>query len=205
MTALIIATAIAVIVVGLLFLPFSVDISFREDFYIKIRFASIKLFSISPEKEKKTAKKSKEGMLSPQAENGAKSLFASLSEKHGFTGAVKKLLRLALDVFTHIKKLLRHIKFKKIVLDISVAAEDAAKTAIEYGAICSAAYPVLACIDSCAGAEFKRINIKSDFELNKPSFSFSLVVKFKLFFLIIAALKIFLEYKKFMNGEENNE
>lgn len=211
MTALIIIGAILLLIFLVLFLPVNVFLKFQNDFFIKIKFAGIKLFEIS-EKEKKSdsdKKTDKDGKKNEDSENPAlkqgKELFSFLKEKYGFSGAVKKVFSLLKDMLTHIKNLLRHIKIKKIKLDLTVSGADAADTAIEYGRICTAAYPVLAFFDSFSGIDFKQININSDFNGNKKEFEFSLVVKLQIIYLLIAAFKIYSEYKNFTIKENYNE
>lgn len=199
---------IAFIVIGvilglialILFLPVTVHLKFKEDFFLKIKFAKIKVFEIEPKEDiKKTG--SAEKVSDKKAENEfvsqGKRIFSALKEKCGFSGAVKEVLKLANDSLSHINRLLRHIKIKKVKLNITVAADDAAMTAIEYGAVCAAVYPVTAALSSCAHIGFKEINVKSGFEGEKPDFWFSAIASLNIFSLLIAAFKIYSEYKKF--------
>lgn len=210
MIALYIIGAVLLILTAVLFLPVSIHLVFVEDFFVKIKFAGIKVYEIKPDGEdkeknqKKDSTEKEEKQENPATKEG-KQLFGFLKEKHGFTGAVKSLLGLLGDVLTHIKKLLRHIKIKRVELKLTVAADDAAQTAIEYGTVCAAAYPVLALLDSCAEVGFKNIDIKSDFNSGKPDFSFSATVRMQIFFLLSAAFGIYTEYKNFTLKENYNE
>lgn len=199
-TALIIIGVILLLLAAVLFLPISVNIKFKDDFFLKFRFAGIKFFEIEPKKDIKK-KPSADKMSDKKAENevvtASKRIFSTLKEKYGFSGAVKEILRFANDVLSHIKSLLRNIRIKRVCLDITVAAEDAALTAIEYGAVCAAVYPVTAALSICAKIGLRQINVRSDFEGKQPDFWFEATVSMNIFNLLIAAVKTYSEYKKF--------
>lgn len=208
MIFLIILGIILLLLFLVLFLPVEIFIAFREEFTLKIKFLKIKLFEIEPKAEEKTSKSVdtvSDKKAKKETDSSVKILFSKLKEKYGFIGAVKEVMRFLLDCLTHIKWLLRYIKLKKLCLDLTVASSDAAKTAIDYGRACSAVYPVLALIDTIPNISFKEINVKSDFNSEKCEFGFSALVKFKIFFTLIAAFKIYKEYKNFSIRNECNE
>lgn len=208
MIFLIIIGILLLIIAAILFLPVKVFIDFKDSFLIKIKFFGIKVFETRPEKDESKPQKAETNSgkkTEKSTENQAKRIFLRLKEKHGFTGAVKEVLSFLLDCLTHIKRLLRHIKIKRICLDITVASSDAAKTAIEYGSVCSAVYPTLALIDTVPNIGFREINVKSDFNSENCDFSFSFYVQLQIFFALIAAFKIYKEYKKFNVRNEDNE
>ena len=206
MIFLIIIGILLLIIAGILFLPVKVFIEFKEEFFLKVNFFGIKIYQLKPEEEKpqKTDSKGYKKSEKP-AKSKPENLFLILKEKNGFSGAVKEIMAFALDCLTHIKTLLRHIKIKRICLDITVASPDAAKTAIDYGTVCSAVYPVLSLIDNIPNIEFRKIDVKSDFNSSESSFTFSLTVRLQIFFMLIAAFKIYKEYKNFIMRIEDNE
>ena len=207
MTPLIIIGAILIVLLGLtllLFLPLKVYISFKEEFFIKVKFASVKIFEI-PEKESNKRKKKKASGNSDRKEKSesetfkdAKKLFVKLKEKYGFSKAVRKIFALLKEMLSHIKPYLSHIKIKKIVLNLTVASGDAATTAIEYGKICSAVYPVLSFFDTYKGVYFKEINVGTDFTSQKTVFDFSLQIKVPIIYFVIMAFKVVIDYKNFI-------
>lgn len=198
MIVLYIIGAILLLILLLLFLPVSAHIKFVDDFFLKIKFAGIKVFEIEPKEAEEKKPQSSDTVSDKKAENAAvsegKKLFSLLKEKYGFLGAVKSVFGFLENVFAHIKKLLKHIKICRVKVKLVVAGEDAAQTAVEYGAVCSAAYPVLAMLDSCAGIGIKNIDIRSDFTSQKPEFGFSAVIVTRIFFMLIAAYRIYKEY-----------
>lgn len=208
MTVFIILSIILSLILLILFLPVVVDISFKQEFFFKIRLFGFKVFdSQKPKKEKTpiTRKKNQEKNKKSDVKLRAKTIFERLQKKYGFTGAVSKIMTFVLKVLSHIKGFLRHINIHKVKLDIVVASEDAAKTAIEYGIVCQAVYPALSALTSMVNIKYKEINVKSDFESTNCNFQFGALVKLNIFWLLIAVVKIFSEYKNFVTEKDENE
>lgn len=207
MIALIIAGVFLLIIAAILFLPVDAVLKFKEDFFFSVRFSGVKLYELKEtEREKpKTVDAKKQTGNKPQKENKALNFFRRLKAKYGISGAVKLILGFLRDLLPHIKGLLKHIKFKRIVLNITVAEGDAARTAIEYGSICAVAYPLFAGIESVANVSYKAINISSDFESGETNLDFEGVIRTKIFYLLVALIKVYSEYKKFIVRIENDE
>lgn len=193
MIALYIIGGLLLLIIAIFLLPVSVFAEYKDDFLVKVKLAGITLFTTDKQEEKPQTQEA----LQEKPKEKKEGFFKELEKKMGFTGAVREVFGFARDCLLHIKKLLRHIYFKKVCLNITVASEDAAQTAIEYGAVCSAVYPTLALLDSYGNIKFKQINVESDFNGKKCDFEFSATATVKILFLIAAAFGIFSEYKKF--------
>lgn len=213
MTALIVTgTVIGIIIlllICLLFLPVTVKIKFKDEFILKILFSGIKIFEITSNEEsninsENRAKTKEQVKKDNEVLTNAKSVFLKLKKKHGFVGAVREIMGFVKKCFVHIKGLLKYLNIKKVKLDITVASGDAAKTALDYGIVCQAVYPVTSFL-SGFNVEFDVINVKTDFESENCSFSFSGNVKSRVIYLIIAFLKIYKEYQLFITEMEKNE
>ncbi|MBQ2265972.1 MAG: DUF2953 domain-containing protein, partial [Clostridia bacterium] len=96
-----------------------------------------------------------------------------------------------------IKPQLLKIKFRKFKLDLIIVGEDAAMTAIEYGAVCGIVYPVLSFIDQNLNIKLKQINVEAGFKHKESEFSTSFDVKANALLLLIIAFKALKEYKNF--------
>lgn len=201
MIPLIIIAVFLCLIGVLLFGPIVVMLEYKDGFDFKVKYLFFKVFEPEEKPDTESKEVKDDAPKPPKKEN----LFDTLKEKFGFTGAVQKLMELFGAVLTHIKKLLRHIKINKVVLNITAASTDAATTAVEYGAICGAAYPVLGILSGVSDIAYKAINISADFNNSKTRFDFSLNIKCNLFFLGIAAVSAFMEYKKFTERYVNNE
>lgn len=200
MIALIVIGAVLLLFFGVLFLPLSVSVDFKNDFFVKIFFIGIKVYEIKQKEEVES--KSQE---TTEKKEKKPSLFARFKEKYGFASAVKEFFRFFKAVLSHTKKFLRHIKFEKVKLSIKIATDDAAKTAIEYGAVCGAVYPILSELSALARIEYKKIDILSDFESGKSEFNFSLKIRLRIFYCLITAYKLYDEYKNFTARIETDE
>lgn len=212
MTALLIIGSIFLLILLILFSPVKVFLGFENDFFAKVKFLGFKVYETPQKTGKKKvseAKNKQSGKKAEKENNTAlkegKQLLLILKEKYGFTGAVKKVLNLIYGMLTHIKKFLRHIRIKKIKLNLVVSGSDAAETAVEYGKVCAAVYPVLGFLDSFSSIELKRINISSDFAENKKEFEFSMVIKLQIFYMLVTAFNVYKDYKNFTIKENYNE
>ena len=210
MTFLIVFGVIALLVLGVLFIPFRVSLCFDGELNVKVSFLKIPLFKGG---NKKKPEKEKDGERSdrqkPKKENGTfkgiKEYFKKVKKESGLTATLKEGFVLISEILGHIKRLFRHINICRVKLNITVGTPDAALTAIEYGEVCAAVYPVTAFLDGAANVGFKEINVQADFEGGKSNFGFSAAVKIQIFYLAICAIKIFKPLKKFITEKNENE
>ena len=219
MIAVYIIGAVLLIIGVLLFLPLNVGLKYENDFYLKIKFAGIRVFGIEPQKKAKYKHEKTDTVTDEKAEKTtteeAKKFFEKLKKKYGFTGALKSVFGFAFKILSQLKSMLKHIKVNKLKLKILIAGEDAAATAVEYGVVCSAVYPVMALLDSCNGINVKNIDVRSNFETSECEFAFSFSLRIAVIYLLFSAWKIYKEYKNYMSGlhleggpdskENNNE
>ena len=87
-------------------------------------------------------------------------------------------------VLKKLKKLLKHTRFTNAVLDIIVATSDAADTAILYGKVCSAVYPLIEILDSALKFYPNSISVKTDFSSEKMKFLLSGVFKIRVIHIL---------------------
>ncbi len=200
MIPLIIVISVLAFFVLLLLIPISLDISFKDDFFLKLKIGGIKAFEIEPKSDENP--KQSDTISDKKAEKVTENIFTLLKKKHGFSGAVKELFNFFLALLNRLKSLLKHILIRRLCLDMTVASNDAAQTAIEYGVVCSAVYPLLAFLDSNLNLKMKSVNVVSDFDKDKPDFSFSVVIKVKVIFLLVMAIIALSEYKNFRMRNE---
>lgn len=188
--------AVLLLLLLVLFLPFSLKLSYDKDFVAKIYFCGLRLFTTENmekdgKKENKHKFKDKE-----KPKEKKKNIFLEAKEKLGFMGAVGYFGKIAKMLLNKLKWVLKHISFSQFRLNAVIASDDAANTAIRYGTVCCVAYPLLSYLFNISGCKAKEVNISADFDEKKCKFGFSCVVRAKLFFLAIAALKILFQYKK---------
>lgn len=201
MIALIIVGVLLLCVIIALLLPISFYFKYDNDFYFKVKIAGIKVYEIEPEQDSQNLNLT-DVESDKEVEKQEKSFFKKLKDKNGFIGAVKEIAKFVQDLLRTLGDNVKYITVKNLLVNITVASNNAAKTAIEYGALCTAVYPVLSLINSVLNVKMKKININSDFNGSKSEFDVACIVKLR----IIFALKIFktalAEYNKFKTRNE---
>ena len=136
MIPLIIISAVILLIALLLFLPISLDIMYTDDFFMTVRFAGIRIFKIEPGKDIKKPKSDAES--DKKAESRQKNPLKSSTAKRAL-GRTRRDNGFCKSPYSN-KNQLRHIKITRLCFGINVATDDAALTAIYYGAVCSAVY-----------------------------------------------------------------
>lgn len=202
MIPLIIISVIVCLCLLALFGKVTLVISFDEDFFYKVKFLGVTVYKDKTKEKNKDKKPKQEGKTGKKNKD---SLFSRFKKKYGFVGAVKEFFIFFKNVISHTEQLRDYIKFRKVCLDVNIAGSDAAKTAFDYGLVCTAAYPVLSFLETVTNLEYKSINIKSDFEGSASKFTFSALIKSNLFFLLKIAFAIYKDYQKFIARIETNE
>lgn len=209
MTALLIVLSILALIFLLLVLPVTVDLNYKNELCYRIKYAAIVLFDSEKRIDiKKVKRKKKTKVQSHSEEKSAKkeSFFKKTYAEKGFFGTVKYFSELIGLILKKLWWIVKRLKFSRFVLDLTVATDDAANTALEYGGICCAVYPVLAFIETNAKFKSKSVNISADFDKKEPEFAISLSVTTRLIYFLIAAISALKEYLKLQHKEsENNE
>lgn len=200
MIPLIIILSVLAFVVLLLFIPISLHIKYYGDFFVKLKIAGIKAYEVEPNEDTQKPKPDTES--DKKAKKQTEKAFDKLKKKYGFAGAVREIFVFIKSVLERLKGSLKHIAIRRLCLDIKVSSGDAAATAIEYGAVCAAVYPVLSFIDSTANVKMKNINISADFNSGDSDFGFSVIVRVRIIYLIVMAFGAFSEYNKFKTRNE---
>lgn len=102
-----------------------------------------------------------------------------------------------------IKRLFKKIKFRNVYLDYVVGTDDAAKTALKYGGLCAAIYPVIEWLTTYFDFEAKEINIEADFSAEKDDIFAYGVIKLRVstalgcaIWLLVRVIKTYLKYNK---------
>lgn len=116
-------------------------------------------------KSRKSRKKKGSGRgKSAKIKTSEQSLFGSLREERGFWGAIEFFVDLGKMFGGGLIKIYRGIAANKFVLRAEITGEDAADTAIKYGRICSAAFPMLSILLSNMRRYSQDIEITPNFD-----------------------------------------
>lgn len=115
-----------------------------------------------------------------QKKNSFKKLFKNRSLKEALNSAADILCTL----FKKARFVIKRVRIEQFRLYIKVASDDAALTAIEYGAVCGIVYPALSLIaDNKKGID-ENINISCDYNSESPQLEFYLKASLRLIYLL---------------------
>lgn len=204
MTALWIILAILVLLALVVFAPVRFDFSFDGEVFYKLLVYGITVYK-KQEKEDKVTVSEKQTEKEEKPKEKKPDFFTQLKNERGFSGAIQFCASLAMMLIEKLCFFIKRLHFSRFCLDISVASEDAAKTAIEYGAVCSAVYPVLALITTTAHFKSKSINVSSDFDNRTPQCSLSFSVGTRVINALIVAVSALLDYNKMKRNVNTSE
>ncbi len=79
-----------------------------------------------------------------------------------------------------IKRLFKHIRWYDVYIDWVVATDDAAKTALTYGGVCSILYPFFEWLTTYFTAKVKEIHVEADFSKEESDIFAYFVIKLRL-------------------------
>lgn len=197
MTALIIISSILAVIAFLLFFSVNLYIDYKEDeFKVWARYLFIKI-PIYPRKEKKQKSKKTEAKKPERAETQDKqpkekkeNFFTSTIKAEGIGAIVEILSKIIEIVKDFSSSTLKHLKVKKLKLDVISAGENAADAALNFGYACSTIYPALGALSGLISfLKIPDVNITVDYDKKETLASLVLQFKMKLFFLLAVVLK----------------
>ncbi|MBE6805988.1 MAG: DUF2953 domain-containing protein [Ruminococcaceae bacterium] len=190
MVILYIFLAIILLLLLLLLLPIKLKVKIDRNFTYKVSVGPVSVITDGSKKYKKSEKKKDE--TKGEKENYLKKLY----REKGFSGAVLELFSYLKIIFSEMGNLLGSIKIRDFLCKITVSDEDAAETAISYGAISAAVYALTGFLDSATDFKYKKITVNADYSANECSFELGFTVKIMLFHLIFTALKLIIKFTK---------
>ena len=143
-------------------------------------------------KVKKTPKKSAEKSKQNTSKNPKKKegYFKKIYSDEGIVEGTIKLLSTIKHMVSKIIELVTECNINNLILDIKVASEDPAETAICYGGVCSVVYPALGILNGIANIKKQNVNILADYNLKKPEVSFIIILKLRIFKAIKVAFSL---------------
>ena len=207
MISVYIIVGILLLLLLLLLIPISADMGYRDKFEISVRYGGIKVFdSTRPKKQKPPAPKKEvkapETIRKPLKKE---SFIDKIFRERGKIEGIKFCFSLIKAAFSRIIWLIKKIKFKRLILNISVASSEAANTAITYGALCGTVYPIINLIDqnSCIGV--KKVNIYTNFDKLSPEIETLISAESRLIYAVISAISLLFAYLRLKKESDKNE
>ncbi|MBE6810647.1 MAG: DUF2953 domain-containing protein [Ruminococcaceae bacterium] len=198
MITLIVLGAIICFLLVLCFLPLSIDLVYEDDCVFKIKYAGITLINSEKSIKAKAKNHKKDTNTTPEKKDN---FIKKTYKQKGMSGTVKYFSNILSIVLKKLWWLLKHFKFRKFKFDLTIATDDAANTAIQYGEICAALYPIFAVVQSVLDVKPELVNINADFEKTNWEFKTCVKVRAGLIYWLIASIGALAQYFKFQRKE----
>lgn len=193
MTALWIILGIIAFIFVLLICPLSVSVVYDGELELKIRYLFL-CFKILPKKEKKPKKpepqkteKTEKSDNKPQDKN--KNSIKDFVKKKGIDGLIELLKKFVDIVLKAAKTVTSHLVISKLDINVLVVGDDAADTAMKFGYLCSAVYPLVSIVESHIKKCKHNENIVAGFNDSETKIYLVLKARIKPLFLAGAALR----------------
>ena len=187
MPVVLLVSGILVCVYLLLTLPIIVtaDLGGEPEVFLKWLCFKFRLYPKKP--------KTKKGKRGKSAKTSSKTDAKKKSRNKSISHYVDKYGDLLKAVLKSVGNLLKHLKINCLEVSVVVGDEDAAKVAVEYGAVCAVLYPVLGLLDSAIDIKQSEISIKPDYNSKTSNGRLYADVRIRVFHVLAAALN-FIKY-----------
>lgn len=207
MIALYILLTVFALVVLLLSLSLKVVINISENVLFRVSVLGISLYSfdsLKPEQLKKKESHSKKDTYPKEKKKSLVSVLKEYALGKNRTETVHNLLQLVKTVCEKFNKLLSHIRFNRLKMELTVASSDAAQTAVLYGSFCSVIYTIVGLLENSTNFNPKDIKVNTDFTSDKISFLLDSSFKIRIFFIFSFILSIAIKIIKNRIGDNKN-
>ena len=214
MIALIIIGAILLLIFGICAIRATVTLEYRDELTLAVSVLGIKI-GILPKKEKKVdvkkysakrfrkllekrerdeekkrrkkllKKEKKKSKTQKKLQKAEKDAPAEPKQKSRSVGEIFTLVSDVLSVF--FSRFAKHFRVKLARLNVTVASEDAAKTAILYGVAAQGVAYILEILDRTTNLEYKKdseVNVFVDYLGDTPSFDISIAFSMRVWHLL---------------------
>ncbi len=224
MTGWIIFGCIVLLLIILFRQSITVTVDYENKLDLKVKFLFFTIYPTKPKKKKKPKKEKKQktkksDTVTEETDSSEKGgdKASEVSDKSDSETEEekkeKKKKKFSLDIemimdyvesaWPPIKRLFKKIRWYDVYVDWVVASDDAAKTALTYGGICSFLYPFFEWLTTYFTAHVKEVNIEPDFSKEKQDIFIYFVLKLRLstalaciIWLLWRVLKTYLKYNQ---------
>lgn len=158
--------AVLLILLLVMFFPVHIKAKYTDQLYCVLKIGFFK-FQVSPRKpdDKKETEKPEKKKPS-EGKKKEPSIWKQMWEQHGLSGLIHLLKKTVSVISGVLKDTMKHMIIKEFYLDVAVAGEDAADTAVNYGYCCSVIYPAVSLITGSAVCKKRQVSIYPNFEEN---------------------------------------
>lgn len=140
-------------------------------------------YTVSPEKEKKAKKKKKKKEPEKTEKKKKEGFFSHQTSDFGVYDYIE-LIKIVLEKFV------AKIYFEKLDVDITVSSDDAAQTALNFGRLNAAVYPLAGLINGHKKIKSLHIGITPDFTKTNSVYNAEAVAYIRIYNVIAAVISI---------------
>lgn len=182
MIALYIIISLILVILGILFLNISFIFELKDDFDFKVKILFITLNAekiaglIGDDKQEKS--------IEEKSKKIKKKRKKSISE---LIDTITDIVDLIKQIF---KEFTRYAKFKICYLDFKVATDDAARTALIYGAVSGGVYSAIEVLDGYFNIKknYKKIAVYPDFSATETKANLKIIISIKPIHILLGAM-----------------
>lgn len=194
MTVMKVLLIVIAVILILLMCPLKVFLDYDGDLKLNLGYLFLKFQLVPPkpknEKKKKTEeKKEKKPEQEKKQEEKRPSTFQRLMNKHGIDGLIDILKEVVSIVVDFLRDFAKHLYVTRCNIRICIVGDDAADTAIKYGYVCSAVYPLLSVLEQNSVLKKHSTDISAGFLAEKTAAEMELTFKIRLLFLLGAVFR----------------
>ena len=186
---------IVLVVAFLLLCSVRIRATYREFFSLKLSYLFFS-YTVFPQKKKKTARKRKTRRKKQTQKKPEENIFKRAYREKGLVGFLRLLQGLAKAASTALRKILPHVRVRRLSVNVVVATADAADTAITYGLTCSVVYPAVAVLVASTRCRRYDVAVTADFDAEESRIDAAADIKVRVLFVIVAALYALFQYMK---------
>ena len=184
MIGLIIAGAVLCIILILLLSSLKITLNISDGVTFKITYLGLSVFT--------------------QKQNKLTNVLKDYAKGKSRKKVIEDILVILKQLCLRFVKLLKHVRFKKLDFNLTVASEDAATTAIRYGNICSIVYSLCGLLGSACDFDAKKVKVSADFASENMTLVLKSTIKIRLIFLVSFAFGFAFSIIKLKLGELKN-
>lgn len=187
MTAVWIILSIVLILAVLLSCSVAVTVAIKDEVRIWVGAFGIRFpLELNGEKAEKPVKRKKVKTKDADSHEDK-----SKPDKKSLGETVEFALMLLKSIVPSAVRLASHIRFASVRIDVTVAEDDADRTAIEYGAVSAGIYNLLATLDQLFTLRVKSVDVQPDFVSGESKYDIFFRAKLRFWNILTAAIGIF--------------
>lgn len=195
MTAMRVLLIVIAVILILLMCPLKVFLDYDGDLKLNLGYLFLKFQLVPPKPKKKKKKKpeeKKEKEKKPEEEKKEEKkpgTFQRLMNKHGIDGLIEILKEVVSIVVDFLRDFAKHLYVTRCNIRICIVGNDAADTAIKYGYVCSAVYPLISVLEQNSVLKKHYTDISAGFLAEKTAAEMEMTFKIRPLFLLGAVFR----------------